>query len=223
MRKIRWWSGAIGCADGMPALRAPDGIAFMGTATTTSIRRAPWGRKGFLAPLPILSVVLMVTAMAAPGLLHMTVTILNDTNLTITAQVQNVVHPSGPTGKILGIVTVTNHASTATRITVATARIQSLRPGSGFPDGRLDTNITISVPLLVPAGARITVSLSGPFSGNVLKLTTTDSFLITPMITWISIPSSGSPQGPFTYSQVKVCTGQTSPTFPYWDTYCSNA
>ncbi|TLZ76620.1 MAG: hypothetical protein E6K11_10910, partial [Methanobacteriota archaeon] len=68
----------------------------MRTATTTSIRRAPWGLKRFLAPLPILSVVLMVTAMAAPGLLHMTVTILNDGNLTITAQVQNVVHPSGP-------------------------------------------------------------------------------------------------------------------------------
>ena len=191
--------------------------------TATVIPRAPWGRKSFLAPLPILSVVLMVTAMAAPGLLHMTVTILNDTNLTITAQVQNVVHPSGPTGKILGIMTVTNHASTATRITVATARIQSLGPGTGFPDGRLDTNITIAVPLLVPAGARVTVSLSGPFSGNVLKLTTTDSFLITPMITWISIPSSGSPQGPFTYSQVKICTGQTSPASPYWVTYCSNA
>src|SRR5437879_13812337 len=170
MRKIRWWSGAIGCADGMPALRAPDGIASMGTATTTSIRRGPWGLKRFLAPLPILSVVLMVTAMAAPGLLHMTVTILNDVNLTITAQVQNVVHLSGPTGKILGIVTVTNHASTATRITVATARIQSLGPGTGFPDGRLDTNITIAVPLLVPAGAKVTVSFSGPFSGNVLKL-----------------------------------------------------
>src|SRR2546427_5730459 len=223
MRKIRWWSGAIGCADGMPALRAPDGIASMGTATTMAIPRAPWGRKRFLAPLPILSVILMVTAMAAPGLLHMTVTILNDTNLTITAQVQNVVHPSGPTGKILGIVTVTNHASTATRITVATARIQSLRPATGPPDGRLDTNITIPVPLLVPAGATVTVSLSGPFSGNVLKLTTTDSFLITPMITWTSIPSSGSPQGPFTYSQVKICTGQTSPTSPYWVTYCSNA
>ena len=195
----------------------------MRTATATPIRPAPWGRKSFLAPLPILSVVLMVTAMAAPGLLHMTVTILNDTNLTITAQVQNVVHPSGPMGKILGIVTVTNHASTATRITVATGRIQSLASANGPPDGRLDTNITIPVPLIVPAGARVTVSLSGPFSGNVLKLTTTDSFLITPIITWTSIPSSGAPQGPFTYSQVKICTGQTSPTSPYWVTYCSNA
>jgi len=191
--------------------------------SATVIPRAPWGRKRFLTPLPILSVVLMVTAMAAPGLLHMTVTILNDTNLTITAQVQNVVHPSGPTGKILGIVTVTNHASTATRITVATARIQSLASATGPPDGRLDTNITIAVPLLVPAGAKVTVSFSGPFSGNVLKLTTTDSFLITPVITWTSIPSSGSPQGPFTYSQVKICTGQTSPASPYWVTYCSNA
>jgi len=201
----------------------------MRTTVATPIRRAPWGRKSLLAPLPILSVVLMVTAMAAPGLLHMTVTILNDGNLTITASVQNVVHASGPTGKILGIVTVTNHASTTTRITVSMARIQSLAPpgseGAGLPDGRLDTNITIHVPLDVPAGATVTVSFSGPFSGNVLSLTMSDSFRIAPMITWFSAPASGSPLGPFTYSQVKICSGPgPSPPAAYWvSASCLNA
>src|SRR5437667_1076903 len=88
------------------------GIPFMSTVTETRFRRAPWGRKKHLLPLPILSVVLLVTAMAAPGLLHMTVTVIDDPNLKFTATVQNVVHPSGPDGKIVGIMTVTNRAST---------------------------------------------------------------------------------------------------------------
>ena len=51
------------------------------TVTETRFRRAPWGRKKHLLPLPILSIVFLVTAMAAPGLLHMTVTIVDDGNL----------------------------------------------------------------------------------------------------------------------------------------------
>src|SRR5437879_4392383 len=82
------------------------GISFMSTVTETRFRRVPWGRKKHLLPLPILSVVLLVTAMAAPGLLRMTVTIIDDTNLTLTAAVQNVVHPFGPDGKIVGIMKI---------------------------------------------------------------------------------------------------------------------
>src|SRR5437867_9601036 len=117
------------------------GIRFMLTVTETRFRRAPWGRKKHLLPLPILSIVFLVTAMAAPGLLHMTVTIIDDTNLKFTATVQNVVHPSGPDGKIVGIMTVTNKASTDIRLTVATVRIEALARGSppGGPDSRLDT------------------------------------------------------------------------------------
>src|SRR5438128_3169134 len=124
------------------------GIRFMLTVTETRFRRAPWGRKKHLLPLPILSIVLMFTAMASPGLLRLTVTIIDDTNLTLTAAVQNVVHPFGPDGKIVGIMRVTNHASTDILLTAASVRIQSLAPGEipGAPDGRLDTTITINVP-----------------------------------------------------------------------------
>src|SRR2546427_9694096 len=87
---------------------------------------APWGRKRYLVPLPILSVLLLGTALASPGLLRMTVNVFDDANLTILASVQNVVHPSGPDGKLVRLMTGTNHASTATRITVGPAPIEPL-------------------------------------------------------------------------------------------------
>src|SRR3989442_15952827 len=200
------------------------GVPPMRTVTETRFRRAPWGRKKHLLPLPILSVVLMVTAMASPGLLRMTVTIIDDGNLTLTAAVQNVVHPSGPDGKIVGIMRVTNHASTDIRLTVASVRIQSVAPG-GAPDGRLDTTVTISVPLTVQAGATVNAPFSGPFSGNVLSLSLSDSFLVTPLITWFTVLSSGSLAGPFTYAQAKVCSGPGPlPSNPYWvSTFCRDA
>src|SRR2546425_11254614 len=91
--------------EGVAALPSRDslsgGVPPMRTVTEIRFRRAPWGRKKHLLPLPILSVVLMVTAMASPSLLRMTVTVIDDSNLTLTAAVQNVVHPSGPDGKIV--------------------------------------------------------------------------------------------------------------------------
>src|SRR2546425_4656154 len=203
------------------------GVPPMRTVTETRFRRAPWGRKKHLLPLPILSVVLMVTVMASPGLLRMTVTIIDDSNLTLTAAVQNVVHPSGPDGKIVGIMRVTNHASTDILLTIASVRIQSLAPETlgGSPDGRLDTTITINVPLTVRAGATVNAPFSGPFSGNVLGLTLGDSFSVTPLITWSTVLSSGSLEGPFTYDQAKVCAGPgPTPSNPYWvSTFCTNA
>ena len=196
----------------------------MRTIAETTFRRAPWGRKKHLLPLPILSVVLMVTAMASPSLLRMTVTVIDDGNLTLTAAVQNVVHPSGPDGKIVGIMRVTNHASTDIQLTAASVRIQSVAL-EGAPDGRLDTTITINVPLTVPAGATVNAPFSGPFSGNVLGLTLGDSFSVTPLITWSTVLSSGSLEGPFTYDQAKVCAGPgPTPSNPYWvSTFCTNA
>src|SRR5437867_9288411 len=79
------------------------GIPFMWTVTETRFRRAPWGRKKHLMPLPVLSIVFLVTAMAAPSFHSMTVTIVADPNLKFTAAVQNVVHPYDPMGKIVGI------------------------------------------------------------------------------------------------------------------------
>jgi hypothetical protein len=191
----------------------------MSFATKTRFRRAPWGRKKHLLPLPILSVLLLVTAMAAPSLLRMTVTIVDDTHLKFTASVQNVVHPSGPTGKIVGIMTVMNKGSSDIQITAAQARIQSLTGPGGQPDTRLDTTITISVPLTVKAGTTVTVPFSGPFAGNVMLLKMGDSFRITPLISWTSA------DGSFSYSQVKTCTGPATLPVPndYWDVSCTNS
>src|SRR5439155_22200319 len=108
---------------GLRALASAPGvlgeISFMRTVTEARFRRSPWGRKKHLLPLPILSVVLMVTAMASPGLLRMTVVVFDDSNLTISASIQNVVHPSGTSGMIVGIMRLTNHDSLANWITVA--------------------------------------------------------------------------------------------------------
>src|SRR5437773_6777196 len=101
----------------------------MSSKSIRSIANAPWGRKRHLSPLPILGVLLLGTALASPGLLRMTVNVFDDPTLTILASVQNVVHPSGPTGQLVGLMTVTDPASTDTRITVGTATIQSLTDG----------------------------------------------------------------------------------------------
>src|SRR5205823_5345116 len=161
----------------------------MSSKSIRTFANAPWGRKRLLLPLPILSVLLLGTALASPGLLRMTVNVFDDANLTILASVQNVIHPSGPDGKLVGLMTVTNHASTDTRITVGTATIQSLTDGS--PDGRITATISFKVPLVVAAGATVKVSFTGPFSGSVLDLHFGDSFRVTPTVTWFSVPASG--------------------------------
>src|SRR5947208_9814896 len=112
----------------------------MSSKSIRTFANAPWGRKRLLLPLPILSVLLLGTALASPGLLRMTVNVFDDANLTILASVQNVVHPSGPDGKLVGLMTVTNHASTDTRITVGTATIQSLTDGRDRKSTRLNSS-----------------------------------------------------------------------------------
>ena len=177
----------------------------MRTVAETRFRRAPWGRKKHLLPLPILSVVLMVTAMASPSVLRMTVLVFNDTNLTISASIQNVVHPSGTSGMIVGIMRVTNHDSMANRITVAMATFQTLTDGG--VDGRFATTISIHAPFTVQAGDTVTVAFSGLFIGSVTSIDMNgDSFLVTPSVTWSTLPTSGPALGPFSYDQSKVCT-----------------
>src|SRR5437879_2053868 len=117
----------------------------MSSKSIRAFSNSPWGRKRYLLPLPVLSVLLLGTALASPSLLRMTVNVFDDQNLTILASVQNVVHPSGPDGKLVGLMTVTNHASTDTRITVGTATIESLT--NGIPDGRITATISFNVPL----------------------------------------------------------------------------
>jgi len=181
----------------------------MSSKSIRTFANAPWGRKRFLLPLPVLSILLLGTALASPGVLRMTVNVFSDTNLTILASVQNVVHPSGPTGKLVGLMTVTNHASTDTRITVGTATIESLT--NGIPDGRITATISFNVPLVVPAGATVKVSFSGPFTGSVMNLHFGDSFRVSPTVTWFSVPASGAAQGPYTYAQPKTCTISGTP------------
>jgi hypothetical protein len=182
-----------------------------------TVANAPWGRKRFLLSLPILSVLLIGTALADPSHLRITVNVFADSNLTILASVQNVVHPDGPDGKLVGIMTVTNHALTDTNLTVATATIESLRVENtdgnqnGNTDGRLVATITIRVPLLIPAGGTVRVPFSGSFTGSVLDLRFGNSFRVTPTVTWWSVPASGPAQGPYTYAQAKTCTVSAVP------------
>src|SRR2546429_5115326 len=183
----------------------------MSSKSIRTFANAPWGRKRLLLPLPILSVLLLGTALASPGLLRMTVNVFDDANLTILASVQNVVHPSGPDGKLVGLMTVTNHASTATQITVGTATIESLTSPSGSPDNRITATISFKVPLVVPAGATVKVPFSGTFTGSVMDLHWGDSFRVSPTVTWFSVPASGAAQGPYTYAQPKTCTISGTP------------
>ncbi len=183
----------------------------MPSKSIRTFANAPWGRKRFLLPLPVLSILLLGTALASPGVLRMTVNVFSDTNLTILASVQNVVHPSGPTGKLVGLMTVTNHASTDTRITVGTATIESLTSANGNPDGRITATISFNVPLTVPAGATVKVPFSGAFTGSVMNLHFGDSFRVSPTVTWFSVPASGAAQGPYTYAQAKTCTISGNP------------
>lgn len=192
----------------------------MPSKSIRTFANARWGRKRFLLPLPILSVLLLGTALASPGVLRMTVNVFDDANLTILASVQNVVHLDGPNGKLVGFMTVTNHGSTDTRLTVATATIESLTDGNsggnsggnsngnsdGNSDGRIVATITIRVPLLVPAGGTVKVPFKGTFTGSVLDLHFGESFRVTPTVTWFSVPASGPAQGPYTYAQAKTCT-----------------
>src|SRR5207244_1544357 len=92
---------ARGSSPSKHGTRGDWGKSSMPSKSIRTIATAPWGRKRYLLPLPILSVLLLGTALASPGVLRMTVSVFDDPNLTILASVQNVVHPSGPTGKLV--------------------------------------------------------------------------------------------------------------------------
>lgn len=192
--------------------REPQGRGSWDFMRRNSIRRLATARRGgkrYLLPLPILSVLLLGTALAAPGLLRMTVNVFDDDNLTILGSIQNVIQPDGPEGKIVGLMTVTNHGSTDIRITEATATIESLTEGE--PDGRIVATLSLRLPLLVRAGETLRVAFSGPFEGSVLSLRFGDSFRVSPTVTWFGEPDSGPPEGPFTYAQAKTCTVEGVP------------
>lgn len=199
----------------------------MATANVVRVRYAPWGRKKFLAPLPILSLLLVAAAVAAPTLLRTTFTFFQDGHLTISASVQNVVHASGPTGKILGVMTVTNAYAFDVSIASASALITSgTVSGTTFtPDASpLVVTVPLKTPLVVPAGSSVTQSFSGSFTGSVLALTTSSSFLIHATVVWSEIHSTTQTVGPFTYDATKACPTPfsltSSPDPHYWTDAC---
>jgi hypothetical protein len=110
----------------------------------------------------------------------------------------------------------------ANRITVAMATFETLTDRSS--DGRFMATISIHVVFTVPAGATVTVAFSGPFTGSVSSINMNgDSFLVTPSVTWSTIPTSGPALGPFSYTQSKICTvsvGSISGS-DGWNTVCS--
>ncbi len=191
------------------------------------VRSAPWGRKKFYAPLPILSVLLVVAAVAAPGLLRTTFTFFDDGHLRISATVQNVVHASGPDGKVVGFVNVTNSYSFAILITAASAVITSgtITGGIFTPDaGGVVLTIPLKTPLTVLAGSSAKQQFSGSFTGSVLGLTTSASFKVQPQVTWFEVHSPTDLVGPFTYSATKYCPTPyslaTVANPDYWNTQC---
>ena len=192
------------------------------------VRHAPWGRKKFYAPLPILSVLLVAAAVAAPSaLLHTTFTFFDDGHLTISATVQALVHASGPTGKLVGFMTVTNAYAFAIEISAASAVITSgTISGSTFTADAQPVvlSVPLRVPLVVPAGATVKQQFSGDFSGSVLGLTPASSFEIAPSVSWVEVHSPPQTVGPFTYSTVKFCptpfTLSSSADANYWNDAC---
>src|SRR6266581_7598974 len=97
---------AAGWAQGRT--RGPSGPLNMYAIRSNPVERAPWGRKRFYAPLPVLSVLLLATALAAPSIIHTDFLIYEDSGLSIVARVNQVIHLSGSTGTIVGTMTVTN-------------------------------------------------------------------------------------------------------------------
>lgn len=188
------------------------------------VRKAPWGRKRYFAPLPILSVLLLVTVVAAPSLLRTTFNVYDDGAFSISAAVQNVIHPGGPTGKFVGILTVTNLHPFAIELTSASTVITA---GTGtvgsFTPDNFQITIPLRTPLLVPAGATVRVAFSGSFTGSVLGLSPTgSSFLVQPDIHWSEVHSPTDVVGPFAYTTARVCTVRTTSVFTNgWGTVCS--
>lgn len=194
------------------------------------IRPAPWGRKRFLAPLPILSVLLVATAVAAPTLLRTQFTFFDDGAMTLSAVVQSVVHAGGPTGMLTGFVLVTNGHPFAVTILAASATITSgtLSGGTFSADANpVVLRIPLPAPIVVPADTTVRVLFSGTFSGSILALTPSASFLVQPFVKWVEVHTSPtSLAGPFVYSSSKVCPtpfSLLSGNADYWNSECTAA
>ena len=184
-------------------------------------RPAPWGRKRYYAPLPILSVLLLATVVAKPDILRTDFLLYQDSGLTIVARVSQVVHLSGPSGTIVGTMQVTNTHSFGIRVLLLGATILSVTGSAivadiGTAAGRL--------PVSVDAGSTVSVPFKGTFSGDLTSLSVGQQFSVTPTVSWMEVYATGD-VGPFSYTQPKTCTIPdvvlTSPEGGEWVAICS--
>src|SRR3989475_7769897 len=154
-------------------------------------RRAPWGLKRYYAPLPVLSILLLTTALAAPDILRTNFLIFQDSGTTIVATVQQVVHMSGPTGKILGIAAVTNTRAFPIQILALSATLTR----DGTPDSPIMLTISVApgkFPIDIAAGGTAKIQLSGPFSGRPTTLSPGETFTVATAFSAPEIPPSGN-------------------------------
>jgi len=167
-----------------------------------SVRPAPWGRKRYFAPLPVLSVLLLATVVAKPDILRTDFLIYQDSGLSIVARISQVVHLSSPTGTVVGTMTITNTHTFGISVSALGATLVSI---TGSP-----ISLTIStppgrLPINVAAGATMTVPFNGPLSGDLTTLTVGQEFSVHPNVSWVEVYAS-STAGPFTYTLAKTCT-----------------
>ena len=170
----------------------------------SSFRRAPWGLKRYYAPLPVLSILLLTTALAAPNILRTNFLIFQDSGTTIVVTVQQVVHMSGPTGKIVGIASVTNTRAFPIQILALSATLTR----DGTPASPIMLTISVApgkFPIDIAAGDTAKIQFSGPFSGDLTTLASGQTFTVAPDFSWSEMPPSGM-VGPFLYNQAKDCT-----------------
>ncbi len=194
---------------------------FMRAIRSNSFRPAPWGRKRYFAPLPVLSVLLLATVIANPNILRTDFLIYQDSGLSIVARLSQVVHLSSPTGTVVGTMTITNTHTFGISVSALGATLVSITGSPisltiGTPPGR--------PPINVPAGATVTVPFNGPFSGDLTTLTAGQEFSVQPNVSWVEVYESGT-AGPFTYTFAKTCTiPSTIVAFPsggQWVAICS--
>ena len=199
----------------------PGRLIFVHAVRPNSFRPAPWGRKRYFAPLPVLSVLLLATVIANPDILKTDFLLYQDSGLSIVARVSQVVHLSGPSGTIVGTMQVTNTHSFGISVLLLGATLISI---TGSP-----ILVTIGTspgrpPVSVDAGSTVSVPFKGSFSGDLSSLSVGQQFSVTPIVSWMEVYSTGN-VGPFSYTQPKTCTIPSvivpSPVGGQWVAICA--
>ena len=201
----------------------------MARVAAPPIRRAPWGRRGSYVSIPVVSVLLVVATFAAADVIGTQFTLFDDGALTLTARVDHVSRVSGPSGKIKGVLTVTNGHAFGIRITdaVTTIRSGTFASGAFTADGNVELVIDIASAgrtIFVASGETVKVPFPGKFTGNLLLLTAATDFRVEPSIAWTEVHPTGD-VGPFSYTQTRVCQNPLdvvgAPAGDRWNAACA--